>query len=52
MIYEANRKLDPGTAKQIIGFMDERDRRRKKILRTFHSRNSSSFLNLKFSRYL
>ncbi|VDK82414.1 unnamed protein product [Litomosoides sigmodontis] len=40
MIYESNRKLDPGTAKKIIDFMDEHDRRRKKILHALRSRNS------------
>ncbi|CAG9537726.1 unnamed protein product [Cercopithifilaria johnstoni] len=40
MIYETNRKLDPGKTKQILGFMDERNRRRKKILRTLRKQNN------------
>uniref|UniRef100_A0A158Q831 Sas10 domain-containing protein n=1 Tax=Elaeophora elaphi TaxID=1147741 RepID=A0A158Q831_9BILA len=40
MIYETNCKLDPAKTKQIMDFMNERDRRRKKILRTLRSRNN------------
>ncbi|VDO46018.1 unnamed protein product [Onchocerca flexuosa] len=32
MIYETNCKLDPDKTKQLIGLMDERNRRRKKTL--------------------
>ncbi|VDK75306.1 unnamed protein product [Onchocerca ochengi] len=39
MIYETNCKLDPDRTKQLIGFMDERNRRRKKILRMLRDRN-------------
>ncbi|KAL3985031.1 hypothetical protein ACH3XW_36960 [Acanthocheilonema viteae] len=40
MIYEANCELDPGKTKQIIDFMDGRNRRRKKILRALRNRNN------------
>ncbi|VBB31642.1 unnamed protein product [Acanthocheilonema viteae] len=42
MIYEANCELDPGKTKQIIDFMDGRNRRRKKILRALRNRNTAS----------
>uniref|UniRef100_A0A915PT83 Uncharacterized protein n=1 Tax=Setaria digitata TaxID=48799 RepID=A0A915PT83_9BILA len=39
MIYETNRKLDPVKARQLINFMDERDRCRKKDLRIIRNQN-------------
>uniref|UniRef100_A0A2K6W7P9 Active regulator of SIRT1 n=1 Tax=Onchocerca volvulus TaxID=6282 RepID=A0A2K6W7P9_ONCVO len=42
MIYETNCKLDPDRTKQLIGFMDERNRRRKKILRMLRDRNNGA----------
>lgn len=43
MIYETNCNLDPGTTKQMINFMDEHNRCRKKILRALRKRNSLFF---------
>uniref|UniRef100_A0A1I7VCC8 40S ribosomal protein S19-binding protein 1 n=1 Tax=Loa loa TaxID=7209 RepID=A0A1I7VCC8_LOALO len=40
MIYEANCKLDPDKTKQMMDFMDEHNRRRKKILRALRKRNN------------
>uniref|UniRef100_A0AAF5PVQ8 Active regulator of SIRT1 n=1 Tax=Wuchereria bancrofti TaxID=6293 RepID=A0AAF5PVQ8_WUCBA len=40
MVYETNCKLDPNKTKQMIGFMDEHNRRRKKILRALRKRNN------------
>ncbi|KAM3717647.1 Uncharacterized protein ACO02O_01662 [Dirofilaria immitis] len=40
MIYETNCKLDTDKTKQLLGFMNERNRRRKKILRMLRLRNN------------